>query len=92
MKTTFTAVDEMTGEFPQRSDIESAAGSRFKIIHPSLLGAILDVQQKLSDGEWYTIYQISSGYCTVIDTPDGGLYRIKCSTYGSGSFSVFCQE
>lgn len=89
----FTAAAQTTAEFQCRSDLDSKANARFKIIHPGLGSTnVLQVEQKCSDDEWWLIHQIEDGLATVIDTPSGGLFRIKCSTYGGTAFSIIYQE
>jgi hypothetical protein len=92
-KHTFTAAGQASPEFQVRSDLESKSGSRFKIIYPALgTTNALQVEQKCSDGEWWSVYGITAGLSIVIDTPAGGLFRIKCSTYGGAPFSIIYQE
>ena len=92
----FTAQDQSSPEFRTHGDFEGKSGARFKIIHPDLKGATIQVQQKCSDGNWWTIHQISgtSILSTVIDSPHGGMMRVYCPVggFGTGAFSIAYRE
>ena len=90
----FTAQNQSSPTFKVPGDRDVNGYARFKIIHSDLKGATIQVQQKCSDGNWWILSQIASGYATIIDSPVGAEIRVHCPTggFGTGSFSIVYQE
>lgn len=95
MKFIFSAQGQMTDEFPVGGDFSSKPGARFRVLHPDLAGSTLKVEQYMSDDTWVTIFVIDEnvdGLGSIIDSVHGGVYRIRCSTYGGSAVTVYYKE
>ena len=90
----FTAAEQSSPVFISGGDLATKSGSRVKIAHPDLKGATLTIEQKMSDGEWWPIYEITSKMATILDTPHHAVLRASVlpGKFGTGPFKIAYQE
>ena len=90
----FTAAEQSSPVFVSGGDLATKSGSRVKIAHPDLKGATLTIEQKMSDGEWWPIYEITSKMATILDTPHDAELRasVLAGNFGTGPFKIAYQE
>jgi hypothetical protein len=52
------------------------------------------IEQQMSDGTWWPIYEITSKMATILDTPHQAVLRasVLADKFGTGSFEIAYQE
>ena len=90
----FTAAEQSSPVFVSGGDLDTKSGARVKITHPDLKGATVTIEQQMSDGTWWPIYEITSKMATILDTPHQAVLRasVLANKFGTGSFEIAYQE
>ena len=90
----FTAAGQSSPVFVSGGDLDAKPGARVKVTHPDLKGATVTIEQRMSNGEWWPIYEITSKMATILDTPHHAVLRasVLSGKFGSGSFKIAYQE